>query len=50
MKKSRKRKGQKMCFSLLRYADFEWLNRLSVKIYSKDSRNVLQHREIQSNL
>ncbi len=46
MEKPSKRKGRKKCFSLLRYADVEWLNRLSVKICSKCGRNVLEHRSI----
>ena len=46
MEKPSKRKGRKKCFSLLWYADFEWLNRLSVKIYSRCECNVLEHRSI----
>ena len=50
MEKTCKRKGRKKCFSLLWYADFEWLNRLSVKIYSKCGRNILENRYIGNNL
>ena len=46
MEKPSKRKGRKKCFSLLWYADFEWSNRLSVKIYSRCECNVLEHRSI----
>ena len=46
MEKPSKRKGRKKCFSLLWYADFEWSNRLSVKICPRCDRNVLEHRSI----
>ena len=50
MEKPSKRKGRKKCFSLLRYADVEWLNRLSVKICSRRGCNILENRYIGNNL
>ena len=50
MEKSSKRKGRKKCFSLLRYADVEWLNSLSVKIYFRRGCNILGNRYIGNNL